>query len=231
MSQSQSQLQQNKYLEIKVQTASPEQLLIILIDGAIKFCTQGVEALKQADYDQAHNYLLKVQDIISELTITLDTKAEISGPLLRLYEYFVHRLIEANTRRKAEPAEEVLRYLIDLKETWMQAALSLKMQAAGGLPAASKTSASAASTGSGSAASPSPAVPAKPATAPSAAQSAAAPQAPVAKSAGAQARPAPVAQGPVNAQLNKYAQQYRNAQLNKANPAPNGGASAGTQYG
>ncbi|CAG7656157.1 flagellar export chaperone FliS [Paenibacillus allorhizosphaerae] len=115
------QLQRNKYLENSVQTATPAQLLIMLYDGAIRFCKQAIAAIKQNNYEEAHINLTKTQDIISEFVITLDRNSSIAESLLRLYEYFNFRLIEANIQKKAESAEEVLGYLIELKETWMQA--------------------------------------------------------------------------------------------------------------
>lgn len=120
------QAQRNKYLENTVQTASPAQLLIMLCDGAIRFCRAGIEALKNTNYQDANTNLVKVQDIISEFSITIDRDAPIAADLLRLYEYFTHRLMEANIKKSAEPAEEVLGFLLQLKETWMQAALLVK---------------------------------------------------------------------------------------------------------
>lgn len=114
--------QQNKYAQNSVQTASPAQLLIMLSDGAIRFCKQAIEALQQKKYEEANRYLVKVQDIIQEFVITLDKKAAVADNLLRLYDYFLFRLVEANTKKHSEPAEEVLGYLVELKETWVEAA-------------------------------------------------------------------------------------------------------------
>jgi flagellar protein FliS len=116
------QLQRNKYLESTVQTATPAQLLIMLCDGAIRFCRLGIEALKSNNIQEANNNLVKTQDIISEFVITLDRNLPVADHLLRLYEYFGYRLIEANTQKSIAPAEEVLGYLVELKETWIQAA-------------------------------------------------------------------------------------------------------------
>ncbi|RCW44809.1 flagellar export chaperone FliS [Paenibacillus prosopidis] len=117
------QLQQrNKYLETTVRTAAPAQLLIMLYDGAIRFCRQGIEAIKEQNYAEANTSLLKTQDIINEFIITLDRSTSIADNLLRLYDYFNKRLIEANIKKSTEPAEEVLGHLIELKETWIQAA-------------------------------------------------------------------------------------------------------------
>jgi flagellar protein FliS len=125
------QLQQrNKYLQNSIQTATPGQLLIMLYDGAIRFCRQGIEAIKEQRYSDANTSLLKTQDIISEFIITIDRSNPISENLLNLYEYFNTRLIEANMKKEIEPAEEVLGHLIDLKETWIQAAKQYNQLAA-----------------------------------------------------------------------------------------------------
>lgn len=123
------QLQQrNKYLETTVQTASPAQLLIMLYDGAIRFCRQGIEAIKDHNFPEANTNLLKVQNIVSEFIITIDRTSPISENLLSLYEYFNMRLIEANMKKDIEPAEEVLSHLVELKETWIQAAKQFNQQ-------------------------------------------------------------------------------------------------------
>lgn len=112
----------NKYLETAVLTASPTQLMLMLYDGAIRFCRGGVEAIKQGNYVEANTNLLKCQNIIREFSLTIDRGAPIADGLIQLYDYFITRLIEANIQKKPEPAEEVLAYLVELKATWQQAA-------------------------------------------------------------------------------------------------------------
>lgn len=133
----QSQLQRNKYLETTIQTATPAQLLIMLCDGAIRFTRQGVEAIKEHRIEDTNTNFLKTQDIINEFIITIDRESPIAENLLSLYDYFKMRLIEANTKKNIEPAEEVLGHLIDLKETWIQASKQynqLAGQASGSTP-------------------------------------------------------------------------------------------------
>lgn len=113
--------QQNKYLETTVQTATPAQLLIMLCDGAIRFCKQFIGALNQSNYEEANHYVLRVQNIIKEFVITLDKKAPIANDLLVMYDYIEYRLIEANIHKSVENAEEVLNYLVELKSTWVEA--------------------------------------------------------------------------------------------------------------
>jgi flagellar protein FliS len=113
---------QNRYLENTVQTASPQQLLVLLCDGAIRFSKMGIAAMQQQNHADANKYLTKAQDIIMEFVITLDQKSPLAEELLKLYDYFVNRLIEANIKKAVEPVEEILPFLIDLKDTWVQAA-------------------------------------------------------------------------------------------------------------
>jgi len=122
--------QRNKYLETTIQTATPAQLLIMLYDGAIRYCRAGIEALRSNNVSDANTNLIKAQDIISELVITLDRSVPVSENLLKLYEYFGHLLVQANIKKSVEPAEEVLQYLLELKETWIQVARSSASTAA-----------------------------------------------------------------------------------------------------
>lgn len=112
----------NKYLETTVRTATPAQLLIMLVDGAIRFTRLGIEALKQNKVEAAHNNFRRAQDIIEEFMVTVDRSSPLSSNLLQLYEYFNSRLAEANMKKEAAPAEEVVGHLQELKETWIQAA-------------------------------------------------------------------------------------------------------------
>lgn len=112
----------NKYMETAVQTATPQQLLIMLIDGAIRFCRGGIEGIRSGQWEEANAQLVKAQNIISEFIITLDRDQDIASNLLQLYDYFNYRLVQANIHKSVEPAEEVLQYLLELKETWIQAA-------------------------------------------------------------------------------------------------------------
>lgn len=112
----------NKYLETTVKTATPAQLLIMLVDGAIRFTRLGIEALKHNKMEDAHNSLRRAQDIINEFVVTIDRNSPMAENLLKLYEYFNFRLTEANIKKDITPAEEVVGYLQELKETWIQAA-------------------------------------------------------------------------------------------------------------
>ncbi|WP_308636639.1 flagellar export chaperone FliS [Paenibacillus silvisoli] len=115
------QAQMNKYVNNSVQTASPAQLLIMLYDGAIRFSKAAIDALGKGNNEDANRNLCKVQDIIAEFIITLNTNSSLSSDLIMLYEYFKQRLTEANMKKDKGPVVEVLGYLVELRETWIAA--------------------------------------------------------------------------------------------------------------
>lgn len=113
-----------KYRQAQAETASKPKLLIMLYDGAIRFTKIGIEGINSRNFEVANNNLIKSQAIIHELVSSLNFDYPISNDLVRLYEYMLRLLIEANLKKQVGPAEEVLGYLIELRETWVEASKS-----------------------------------------------------------------------------------------------------------
>jgi flagellar protein FliS len=112
----------NVYKNNAVNYASKEQLLLMLVEGAVKFCKIGRQAIIDKDIKKAHNALIRTQDIFSELMVSLDTKAgDWAIQLLRVYEFIKRRLIEANMTKDLEIVDEVLPLIEDINETWKEA--------------------------------------------------------------------------------------------------------------
>ncbi|MBC7331534.1 MAG: flagellar export chaperone FliS [Synergistetes bacterium] len=108
-----------QYRQTQVQTAKPEQLLLMLYDGAIGFLKRAKVAIEERNIEEAHTFLVKTQDIIVELMVSLNMEVgELALNLFRLYEYMHHRLVEANINKDTKPIDEVLRMLQDLRDTW-----------------------------------------------------------------------------------------------------------------
>jgi flagellar secretion chaperone FliS len=109
------------YQKNQVSTAKPEELTLMLYNGGIKFLQQAKLAIENKDIAKAHTLILKTQEIITELTITLNMDYEISHSLLQLYEYMKQRLIEGNMKKDLVILEEVIGMLQELRTTWQQA--------------------------------------------------------------------------------------------------------------
>ena len=85
---------QYTYQATQISTATKEQLLLITYDIAIRSCRLAEAALAPADdepqdYDQAHREIVRAQDVIRELMVTLNTEkgGEMAQNLMRLYDY------------------------------------------------------------------------------------------------------------------------------------------------
>lgn len=111
----------NKYQNNSILTASPQELTLMLYNGAIKFCNQAIVSLDNNEIEKAHNYINRVEDIIEEFVITLDDKYPVAESFKKMYDYINERLVEANITKDKEVLEEVLGFLRELRDTWKEA--------------------------------------------------------------------------------------------------------------
>lgn len=103
-------------------TVPQEKLVLMLYEGALRFCRQGEIALEKRDYAQVNENLIRAQEILGELMATLNFEAgEIAQNLYRLYEFMHWYLIQANVKKDAKIIREVIELLQDLRDTWEEA--------------------------------------------------------------------------------------------------------------
>lgn len=118
----------NAYANNAIMTASPEELTLMLYNGAIKFCNKAIHAIGMNDTEAAHAFIIRVQDIIQEFQVTLNKDYEIANSLDLLYDYMMRRLIEANISKDADIVQEVANFLRELRDTWKEAMVLSKQQ-------------------------------------------------------------------------------------------------------
>jgi flagellar protein FliS len=108
------------YLKTKVFTATPEQLQLMLYDGAIRFGEQARVALEAKNYEQSYLNIARVQRIITEMQSSLkhDLAPELCGKMASLYNYIYRRLVEANIEHNLKSLDEALGLLRYQRETW-----------------------------------------------------------------------------------------------------------------
>ena len=109
------------YKRQQVLTATPEALTLMLYNGALRFMTEGREAIERKDYEEANNSLQKAQNIITEFRVTLNMEYEISHQLLPLYNYVYDRLVEANMKSDVKQLDEAKNIITELRDAWAQA--------------------------------------------------------------------------------------------------------------
>jgi flagellar protein FliS len=109
-----------QYKETQISTANQGKLIVMLYDGAIRFLNIALENIEPKKYDLVNNNILKTQDIITELIVSLNMAegGEISNNLFNLYIYFKKRLLEANIKKDPEIIRHVIKLLKDLREAW-----------------------------------------------------------------------------------------------------------------
>jgi flagellar protein FliS len=107
-----------QYNNSKVLTASPAELVLMLYEGAIKFCNIAIMAIEKEDGERAHNYIIKVERIIDELRLSLDSKYEIAEDFEQIYVYLIQRLLEANIKKDPEILKEVILHLRSVRDNW-----------------------------------------------------------------------------------------------------------------
>lgn len=112
------------YKETQIKTATPGQLIIMLYDGAIKNINIAIEELKKKSrkLDIVSNGIIKAQDIISELMVSLDFEqgGDISKNLFSIYIYMNRELLNANIKKDFNPLEAVKTMLMELRDAWNQ---------------------------------------------------------------------------------------------------------------
>ncbi|EHL04599.1 flagellar protein FliS [Desulfitobacterium hafniense DP7] len=116
------------YKNQQIMTASPEQLTLLLYNGALKFLNESIQALESGDKEKSHNSNLRVQAIVREFMVTLDMNYEISQNWAALYEYIEYCLIEGNIQKDVQQLKNAKEILEDMRNTW-QEAMKLAQQA------------------------------------------------------------------------------------------------------
>lgn len=108
------------YANNKITTASPADLVLMLYEGAIKFCNIAIVAIENREIEKAHKNIMKVQLIIQEFQITLDHRYATAKDFDEVYAYLLQRLQQANIKKDKEIMEEVLGHLRTMRDTWKE---------------------------------------------------------------------------------------------------------------
>ena len=110
------------YRQTRVTTASQGKLIVMLYDEGLKQLRIAGNELGSPEpkFDAAHNAIVRAQDIVTELMVSLDFDrgGDIARNLFHLYMYFNQRLAEANMSKNPEGTEVVYNLMSDLREAW-----------------------------------------------------------------------------------------------------------------
>lgn len=116
------------YKKTSVETASKEQILLMLYQAAIKHCKKGIEAIEEKNIPKKGEYIGKLQDIIVELSNSLDFEVggDVAKELASLYDYILYASTQANIKIDKTQLEGCLKVLTTLYEGWAEAIKNLR---------------------------------------------------------------------------------------------------------
>ncbi|MEG1209826.1 MAG: flagellar export chaperone FliS [Leclercia sp.] len=112
-------------VESAVMSASQQQLVIMLFDGALSALVRARLFLQDGNIPAKGNALSKAINIIENgLKVGLDEENgdELTQNLIGLYAYMVRRLLQANVRNDVSAIEEVENLLRNIADGWKEAA-------------------------------------------------------------------------------------------------------------
>jgi len=137
----------NAYLKTKVLSATPEQLRLMLLDGALKFMRQGRDGIVEKNYEASFSGFSQARAIVMELlsSIRPEVDPDLCAKVTGLYTFLYLHIVEAGHERSIPKAEKVIELLEYEKETWVLLMEKLEKERSD-LAAAAATAAAAAPT-------------------------------------------------------------------------------------
>jgi len=111
----------NAYLKTKVMTASPEELRLMLLDGAIKFARQGRDGLAARDFEAAFEGVTSCRSIVIELMTNVrdDVDPQLCERVRTVYGFIFQELTVAGFRKEPQRLDRVIELLEYERETWV----------------------------------------------------------------------------------------------------------------
>jgi flagellar secretion chaperone FliS len=111
-----------KYKTVQVSTCSPAQLVLLLLEGAIRFAAEADTAIAAGDRARAGERIGRCHAVLEELAAGLDMTdtTGLCDNLLGVYSFAMRRLIDANLKQDREILAEVPRVVRPIREAWAQ---------------------------------------------------------------------------------------------------------------
>ncbi|WP_138419463.1 flagellar export chaperone FliS [Aquibacillus sediminis] len=108
------------YQQNSVTTASPGELTLMLYNGCLKFIKLAKKAMDESNFEQKNTNIQKAQNIIRELMVTMDQKADIAQQVLPLYDFINNQLMEANIHNDQSKLDEAADLVTEFRDTWKE---------------------------------------------------------------------------------------------------------------
>lgn len=119
-----------KYKQTSIMSASREQILLMLYEGAIKFTKLAIQAAEQKKVAERGQNLMRAYDIIMELQVSLDHKVggDVAKQLDQLYTFVLDQFTKMNISGDIEAAKAALKVIENLYDGWKVAVEKYKKE-------------------------------------------------------------------------------------------------------
>ncbi|MBS1959793.1 MAG: flagellar export chaperone FliS [Bdellovibrionales bacterium] len=120
----------NAYRQTAVTTASKEQVMIMLYEGAIKHLKIASESCRKNDLSAKGTAVGKAHDIINELSNSLDFSVggDVAKNLERLYAFMIDQITQGNISNDVAKFDQARKLLETLLDGWKGAIEQLKAE-------------------------------------------------------------------------------------------------------
>ena len=116
----------NIYKQNSVNMASSQQLLLMLLDGVVKYTKIARMAILNKDIARAHKELVRVQDIFLELMITMDKNTKYMEDLYNIYDFIKNELAKANIKKDITIIDNTLPLIEEIRDMWYEVDAKIK---------------------------------------------------------------------------------------------------------
>ena len=116
----------NIYKQNSVNMASSQQLLLMSLDGAVKYTKIARMAILNKDIARAHKELVRVQDIFLELMITMDKNTKYMEDLYNIYDFIKNELAKANIKKDITIIDNTLPLIEEIRDMWYEVDAKIK---------------------------------------------------------------------------------------------------------
>jgi flagellar protein FliS len=111
----------NTYLETQINTATPQKLRLMLIEGAIRYGQQAMAAWEEGRGEDGLSALLRCQAVIAELLGSVrEDGTPVTRQVIDIYAFLALELHEAEMNADPQRIAGVVRVLQEDRQTWQE---------------------------------------------------------------------------------------------------------------
>jgi flagellar protein FliS len=124
----------NSYLTTRVMSASPQELRLLLLEGAVKFARQACEGLRTKNFELSYNGFTQARAVALELItgISEDADPDVAEKVRAVFLFIYRELMDASFEKNIARTEKVVELLEYERDTWVLAMERIASEKRGG---------------------------------------------------------------------------------------------------